>query len=294
MKLKIALNFLKKLTFFLKYSYGKKNVNLGPSINIIIFSKDRACQLELLLRSMKKHWKESFDHRIKVLYTYSDNEYKCGYDILITEYNDVLFKKEAEFKISLLELIDNKKYTVFFVDDDVFKEDFSIKEQEISIFETKKEIICLSLRLHPRLTYCYTLDIEMRKTDKNIWLWGEYNGDYGYPMSLDGHVFRTKEIKPLLKNLNYYSPNSLESELSNKPINLPYLMCFDQSKIINNPCNIVQNSHKNRHGNTDGETLNKRFILGERIILDNITGIENISCHQEIPIILNKTSTQSA
>jgi hypothetical protein len=239
---------------------------------------------------MKKHWNGSFDHKIKVLYTYSNNEYKRGYDILQTEYNDVLFKKEDEFKISLLELIDKKEYTVFFVDDDIFKEDFSLKEKEMSIFKIKKEIICLSLRLHPRLTYCYTLDIEMQKTNKNIWQWGEYKGDYGYPMSLDGHIFRTKEIKNLLKNLHYYSPNTLESVLSNNPINLPYLMCFDQSKIINNPCNLVQSSHKNRHGNSDGETLNKKFILGERIALDNITGLDNISCHQEIPIILNKIS----
>ena len=107
-------------------------------------------------------------------------------------------------------------------------------------------------------------------------------------MSLDAHFFRTKDIKPYLEKLNYNNPNSLEAILSNFPINKPYMMCFDKSKIINNPCNKVQTNNHNRHGNVDSKFLNDKFLNGYRISLKNIEGIENVSCHQELEVILEK------
>ena len=51
-------------------------------INIIIFGRDRGCQLELLIRSMKEFFKEFNECEIKILYTYSNNEYEKGYEKL--------------------------------------------------------------------------------------------------------------------------------------------------------------------------------------------------------------------
>ena len=76
-------------------------------LNIVCYSKNRACQLELLLRSMNKFWKHN--HQINVLYTYTDDEYEKGYDILIDEYKNINFVLEKNFKKDTLFLIDNNK-----------------------------------------------------------------------------------------------------------------------------------------------------------------------------------------
>lgn len=258
-------------------------------INIIIFSRDRASQLELLLSSMDEHWSEAFEHNIKILYTYSNENFKKGYDILIEEYDDVNFIKENNFKEDLLNLIENKKYTIFFVDDIIFKEDFSLDCEEFKIFEEQKDILCLSLRLHPNLIYCYAAGIPMRKPifKNNIWEWKGKDGDYGYPMSVDANVYRTSEIKEKLEILNYKNPNSLEAILAANPINLPKMICFNNSKILNNPCNKVQTNNPNRHGSVSAEYINEKFLNGFRI-KNSANGIKNISCHQEIPVTFYK------
>ena len=51
-------------------------------LNIIVFSRDRACQLELFIRSMKFYFKEFYQYNINVLYTYSNNKFKEGYEKL--------------------------------------------------------------------------------------------------------------------------------------------------------------------------------------------------------------------
>ena len=57
-------------------------------MNIIIFSKDRACQLDLFLRSLKKYFKEFEELNFNILYTYSNDKFKIGYDKLFTIHND--------------------------------------------------------------------------------------------------------------------------------------------------------------------------------------------------------------
>ena len=53
------------------------------------------------------------------------------------------------------------------------------------------------------------------------WHWMGMEGDWGYPMSLDGHIFRTAEIAPLLEHLDYRNPNVLEAALARRPLTLP-------------------------------------------------------------------------
>lgn len=248
-------------------------------MNIIIFSKDRACQLDLLIRSMKKNW---INTNIKVLYTFSDSLYQKGYEQLITKYPNISFIKEKNFRSDLLGLVDTQdKWTVFLVDDIVFKNTFSFNNK------LPDDVLCLSLRLHPYLTYCYAANIPMKPIGKTEWNWKGLSGDYGYPMSLDGHIFRTEDIYPLLKTLPYKNPNSLETILAVCPINRPKMMCLEKSIIINNPCNKVQTNNPNRFGNISAEFLNEKYLKGYVIDLDPFQGIEMESCHKELPITFN-------
>jgi len=262
-------------------------------VNIIIFSKNRANQLELFLRSMKFYFKEFSESTINVLYTYSDDNFKAGYDKLFTIHKDsnIKYIKETDvFKHHVLLLLNPEiLYTVFFVDDIVFKNPFSLESKQFKLFSMNNDILTLSLRLHPNLTYCYAAGFRISPPsfDSNLlFKWYGQQGDYGYPMSLDGHFFRTNDILPIIKVISFNNPNSFESILSNYPLNRSKMICFEESIIINNPINKVQNFNNNFHGNISAEFLNDKFLDNYIIDLYDFKGLKNISCHQEIEIRL--------
>ncbi len=257
-------------------------------INIIIFSKDRACQLELLLRSMKTFFFESSICNVSILYRYSNDLFKKGYDrtiLLHPEYNYVL-EENGGFKRQLISLIKTElKGTMFLVDDIIFKDYFFIRSNEMRKFLDTPDIVCLSLRMCPRISYCYP---EKRATpppeflEGNVWNWVGLPGDWGYPHSLDAHLFRTDEILPLIRSMNYSNPNTFEGTWStHPPINQPYMICYEESKIVNNPINKVQTANNNHCGNISAETLNVQYLMGLGISLNTFIKIKNMSPHQE-------------
>jgi len=258
------------------------------TINIIVFSKDRALQLELFIRSFNTFVKNSLDYKISVLYTYSTPAFKIGYDWLIRDKpTNVNFIKEENFKQDTISLIDtNKPYTVFFVDDIIFKEPFAFYDDKMNIFINNQSISCLSLRLHPHLVYCYAESRNMKRPvfDKNnIFNWTKETGDYGYPMSQDGHIFRTHQIRQFHIDLEYHAPNTLEGKLHLQRKKMPPLMiCYDKAKIINNPMNRVQFASINRCGNISAESLNNKFLDGYLINLKPFVGFDNVAVHTEI------------
>lgn len=264
-------------------------------LNIIVFSKDRACQLELFIRSMKKYFKEFDQYEINILYTYSNSKFKAGYDKVFKIHNDKninYIKEEDSFKRHVLKLLNpDNPYSVFFVDDIVWKDDFTINCTPFKLFTLNDNIMVLSLRLHPNLTYCYSAKVRMKKPkfDSNLaFKWVGEQGDYGYPMSLDGHFFRTKEIIALTNVLDFRNPNSYESILARYPFNRHKMICFEKSPIVNNPINKVQIFNNNIHGNISAEYLNEKFLEDYIIDLYDFEGFNNISCHQEIDINLIK------
>jgi len=264
-------------------------------LNIIIFSRDRGCQLELFIRSMKKYFKEFSEYKINILYTYSTDDFKRGYDKVFDIHNDSninYIKESYNFKKHVLELLNtDNPHSIFFVDDIVFKEPFTITDIKFKLFELNAEILALSLRLHPNLTYCYSARHRMVKPnfDSNLsFKWRGESGDYGYPMSLDGHFFRTDEISTLTRAIDFKNPNSYESMLARYPFNRPKLICFEKAPIINNPVNRVQNFNKNVHGDVSAEYLNDKFLEGYIIDIYNFDGFNNFSCHQEIDVNLIK------
>lgn len=249
-------------------------------MNVIIFSKDRAAQLDLFLRSMPCRLQYPI-----TIFTYSDEKFKDGYLALSQWRGDIY--EQGNFKNNLLWAVeDMEKYTVFFTDDDIFINPLP------ELTTLPDDVACLSLRLNPQMNYCYTLN-RFQNAPKMVqngnvykWDWQGADADYGYPMSLDGHIFRTADILPLLKKLDYTNPNELEGQLARHPINRPKMMCFDKSVIMNNPINRVQDTVPNRHGTISAEWLNEQFLQGKRIKLEPFLGYEPNACHVELPIIM--------
>lgn len=261
---------------------------MSNGFNIIVFSKDRAMQLDLFLRSFYHFVEDAPRYTITVLYTYSKKDLGVAYDLLIDK-SPALFYKERDFKSDLIGLVTDVPYTVFFVDDNIFKCSVNLYDEQMDIFNSYQNIVCRSLRLHRNLSYCYPARVKMTPPvfdDAGMFIWRGQKGDYGYPFSVDGHIFRTSLIKEMVITLDYTNPNTFEGDMQHWKTTQDYMICYDDSIIMNNPVNKVQNVNDNIHGNVSAEWLNEKFLQGKRIKLEPFVGFKNTSCHQELPIIL--------
>ena len=224
-------------------------------ITTIIFSKNRACQLELLLRSLNMP--------ATVLYTH-DPEFKLGYEKLIGMYPSVKFVCETNFKEQLTELVGTGgEYTMFLVDDDVMIEPFSEDCPEFVEFKRNPEILCLSLRASPGY-------IKAPIIKNNTWKWEGSRFSWGYPISATSHVYRKEDIFPAIsqKDTIIEIPNDIEVVV--KAPNRPLMMCFDKPRFINNTANQVQIKYKFRNLNVPLKDLENKFLGGERLSLEHI------------------------
>lgn len=263
-------------------------------INVVIFSKNRAAQLDLLLRSFKEYFKEYSLANISVVYSYSSDEFKSGYKKLEDEIKNVSFihdLKYGSFKETMLKTINASfSKTMFLVDDIVFKDYFSVQDQEIQILENE-QIIATSLRLWKGIDHCYAINQPSPPPsfiNKHVWNWTVSSGDWGYPMSVDGNVFRTDFICNKINQINFANPNQFEAGLAAYADRTKqYMSCYtDASKLLNIPANLVQNVFKNRHGSLNSvEELNDSFLKGKKLSYDHITNCKNNTVHMEIPLI---------
>jgi hypothetical protein len=118
------------------------------------------------------------------------------------------------------------------------------------------------------------------------WDWSVHYLDFGYPLSVDGHIFRTKDILKLTKKVGFTNPNTFEAALQifeSFPKNK--MTSFLESVLVNTPNNIVNTSFANRNGLTHGadvRELNKKYLTGSLIDLESMDFSNVIGCHQEI------------
>jgi hypothetical protein len=261
---------------------------------VIVFSKDRACQLELLLRSLKEQCPGWRDWSVQVLYTASTGAFEAGYRQVMGAHPEIGYTRETVFKDDLVTVVREhpaSEYVMFLVDDLVFKNPFPVSSEESAYFEANGDVLCLSLRMGPHLVRCYprgNRPAAVPAFDHRtlcVWQWPGCEGDWGYPMSLDGHVYRRMLVETYLKHLPFTNPNTLEGLMSsNVPRQIPRMICFRESIVMNLPLNRVQNTIENIHGSVSAESLNNVFLEGKQISLAPLRGFRNRSAHEEVPI----------
>jgi hypothetical protein len=263
---------------------------------LVIFSKNRACQLNLLLDSINKNAPHLFD-KIHVLYR-ADNEYSPAYEKLKTIHHPINFFSENNFRWDLLKLInDGFDTTTFMVDDAVIFNEISINKVDI-LKPVVEDSVIFSLRLGENCNYSHPANLHYTLGEHNVsgeFLIFDYTkqqaGDFRYPLSTDGHIFKTESIKELLIEINFNNPNTLEANLQQFVIGnlIPKtVMCFRQSKLVSIPVNLVNDTFQNRHGLEFGmseKELNDRFLNGEIIDLNAMDFLNINGPHKEIKYI---------
>lgn len=256
-------------------------------INLIVFSRDRACQLQALLDSIELHTKGFFNN-IDIVYLATHPAYDAGYELLKGRRPYAKYFKESNFQQDIKSLL-KMDYTCFFADDDLVYKDFNK-----GLFDMiKDDVACFSLRLGLNINYCYSNakpnPIGEYEEDGEFikFNWRDQQLDFGYPLSVVGHIFRTDEIKAILDLVDFINPNTMEAFIQRHldKVTRPKMVAYKESKNFGVPANSVNQSWKNKNGLKyfyPVHELNHKYLNGEVIDVSFLGEEQIYSAQQEI------------
>jgi hypothetical protein len=291
----LALQFFVNFNLITKIYFSEKKST--GHITTIIFSKNRAVQLYALIKSLLDT--KIGNCNVIVIYQATSPEHALSYDEVTNLIGDqaVFYDQNlySSFKNCLINVLkDNQSRKVFFlVDDIIFTE--KVNYHDIEKIDSSRYIF--SLRMGAQLRYSYVVQKSQslpqffQKSNQYLsWHWLSGDFEWGYPLSVDGHVFNYDEVLIWASCLNYSAPNSLEIAMQNlRPYYLFKLgACFKKSVIINIPVNKVQDEVANLHGSIHQDELLAAWQRGLCIDFKKFRGFENISTHQEADFSLVK------
>lgn len=256
-------------------------------IDVVIFSKDRACQLELLLRSIQDNFKEL--DNITIICKGTTDEYVAGYLKVANMYQQFKWIPENNLVKDLVSVIKsfNKKYSMMFVDDEIIMRDHSIKPL-LDVLDTNDDVHCATLRLGKNIgDYCYSCGIvapvptlEDIGNDVYKWDWtlGDQRVDWYYPSCVNSHIYRTDFLKQWVTTIEFSNVNDLEGVLnSNRGSFKKQMICMSLSKVASISNNLTQTG-TNKHSDKKEfslEVLNKKFLDGYVIDSADFYNINN-------------------
>ena len=226
-----------------------------PVVLAILFSRDRAMQLDATLRSFFLHCRDAYLARLFVIYYASDDLHAQQYLGLKQAYQHVHFVQQQSFREDVLgrlmfgaiplpekarrlgirlarkndrfarltfALLRRPAYLLFLVDDNLFVRDFSLAEITKELV-ADLQALGFSLRLGTNTTYCYSLSKPQKipvfaAVSRTIrkYDWTVADGDFGYPLEVSSSVFRLKDLLRILFHLPFKNPNVLETQLSSQ------------------------------------------------------------------------------
>ena len=229
-------------------------------VNAIVFTMNRAMQLDAFLRSMEK-WAPSL-FPITVMYRATSGKFLRGYSVLQGEHSSVQWVDQSDFKIKLIGLVNQgRPLTAMFVDDDLFYRSFT-EPPSVASGE------CWSIRLEEISGY--------QRTPSRHPLGG---------YSVDGNIHRTEDLRAALESVDFADPCRLEEALNWNPTAPPVVERHGHLRcLVNVPNNHVANVFPDIPfmGGLAKE-LNDRYLAGERIDLDTMDfgGIGDCHCPVE-------------
>jgi glycosyltransferase involved in cell wall biosynthesis len=272
-------------------------------LTVIIFSKDRPLQLDATIRSLRSNCDDIGAADLLVLYRTSTPAFAAGYRVLANEHPGVVFHVESDFKADLIGLVNGVRYVLLVVDDTLFVGPLSVG-LAIRLLEEDDSCLGFSFRLGRNTTYCYTLDkpqglppFEGDGTGTLTFDWTDAEHDFGYPLEVSSSLYRTADVLPLLRTLDYRNPNTLESVLAQHAgffrESHPRLACHERSVAFSVPANLVQTAWQNRVDSNPAltaEALADAYARGQRLDVERYRGFIANAVHQELEFFLTRRS----
>lgn len=256
---------------------------------LIIFSYNRPLQLYALVESIQEHI-TGLDY-CAVIYRAGSPDFEAAYTQVQNRFINVSFEKQHnppnDFKSLTIKLARKyaSDYLMFAVDDIIVKDKVNVSHA-IALME-EHQAYGFYLRLGTHLTYAYA-NYEQQALPPfvidahGICVWNFTDGqwDWGYPHSLDMTIYRAQDILPWLESLDYQNPNQLEHYLAISAPHGPRGICYDNSKIINLPINVVQTyTHNNCVNSYSTEQLLEYFNAGLALDTRHLYQVNNSACH---------------
>jgi hypothetical protein len=266
---------------------------LRPGVTGVVFSRDRAHQLDVLLRSYAKAVVNPT--KLYVMYRASTEAHLASYSALQTSVQEagieISFIHEVEdFRMTLLSTLEQieTRNIFFLVDDIVFLREVNLNyAREV---DPLKEIF--SLRHSPHLRRSYTSNqwqmppiFSSCKESSGLlkFDWFVQGNEWSDPWSLDGQVLSLAEVRTLAAVSDFRGPNTFEAAL--KSFNSLCVgrngSCFTESIIVNLPINRVQNEVENLSGYVTPEYLLDKWCQGYIINADSLWGHVPQAPHEE-------------
>lgn len=261
---------------------GKKR-----ELHIFIFSKDRACQLDSLLRSVHDNLSVPVK-QVTVLYRATDINFRNSYKKLKTAniIPGIEWVEESDFREDLVGMIDrlaDNSLVMFLVDDNIFFRPFN-DNALLRKFADRHLFISL------RCSRTYAKDVSpsfLHETKYLEWKWNYHKKrpvTWNYPLGVDGNIFHARVLKRILHHISFRAPNSLEGNMHTyrhawwvKRIRLALAPLA--AVVVNNPLNRVQTEGKTWHQDISPAQLNQKYLEGYRINNSNLYSAEPTAIH---------------
>ena len=262
-------------------------------VTAIVFSRNRAMQLDALLTSMNRYAGHIFrTPSVSVLYR-ADGTHKKSYHRLQQDHGGLWIEERGGFDQGFQNAFQHVRtpYLAFFTDDDIFFRE-PIEDPVI-----QPGTVGYSFRLGKNTTWCYML-----KQDQSASI-GSGNGtfepvtrtgDFTYPFSIDGHIYRSDDVKTWIRGITFNNPNQFEDRVRHNVPQLP--LCYAaESSLVNIPWNAVSDdANQSMWGRSNAEVMNALFLDGMRIDPDRMDFSNVIGCHQEIDLRFKKNNAPDA
>ncbi len=249
----------------------------------IILSRDRAAQLDLLLASLERN---AEPEETIVIARASSTEFARGYEIVDDERVGFDLWWEDDFEGDVRTALGGCQFTTFLCDDDIY---FGRSDWRPDWTE---DLLTFSPRLGLNTTIQYPSGLEQAWPAtgySTVWNWQQAELDFGYPGSVDGHVFRTEDLQRMLAGKSFPNPTALECALvagcDELAAERPLMTCYPHSVLVGCPINKVSEQSNVRHGGMAIDhqaNLNESFLNGFRLDLDAIDFTRVDGAHAEL------------
>lgn len=265
-------------------------------ITAVILSKDKACQLHLLLESIQKNAPNLFD--IRVLYEASNAVYEEGYTKAKTHFANKnrsgvnfpirWYERQSEnLSQDIIQILpDHRDLTCVFNDENIIIERICSFKKIIQLFRTN-HVTALSLRLGNNTIiqnpYSYNEYFINKPSEGNFvldkfMLWDatlvKPYTNFAIPLSHNGHIFTTKLINFVLERTKIESISDFEKNLQDnlymgafEGMIPPTMGCMEYSACITNVASKISDVESSDFGATDFG-LNDRYLNGFLIDYD--------------------------
>lgn len=218
----------------------------------LLFSKDRAMQVDACLASFFRHVEDEVSANMFVVYNASSQRFLRQYEELACRYRGkALFVLEQGFRSNVLQIIrsvgtsdtsDNVSFgfdtlrrffqprmiptetqgdaVLFLVDDTLFVRPIELAAAQTALW-MHGDALGFSLRLGRNTKRCYVLDrrqelprFENAGERTLKYDWRHADGDFGYPFEISSSLYRLPIMSRLVSRLSFTDPNTLESQLA--------------------------------------------------------------------------------